>query len=147
MKTILVPVDLSPGSGAVCDAACELARGSHSRLVLLHVVTPPPIILNGLGLAAAQVRGMEAELERRASREMLALGRRCERRIGRTVRVVQRTGTAVATILAKAAAENADLIVLGSHGHTAAYDLLIGSTAQAVLRRSKTPVLVVPMTP
>ena len=50
-------------------------------------------------------------------------------------------------MLFRSASLGADLIVLGSHGHTAAYDLLIGSTTQTVLRRSPRPVLVVPMTP
>jgi len=36
-----------------------------------------------------------------------------------------------------------DLIVMGSHGHGALEDALIGSTASKVLRRSKKPVLVV----
>lgn len=147
MQTILVPLDLSPGSADVCRAACRVARRTGSKLVLLHVVTPPPVNLNTYGFATAQIRGMEAELARRASRHLLTLGRKCERLSGGEVQVVQRTGDTVPTILAKAASLRADLIVLGSHGHTATYDLLIGSTTQAVLRRSRRPVLVVPMAP
>lgn len=146
MKTILVPLDLSPGSEGVCRAACRIVRRGGGRVVLLHVVNPPPVNLNSFGFATAQIRGMEAELSRRATRSLLALGRKCERLAGGQVQVVQRTGDTVPTILAKAASLKADLIVLGSHGHTAAYDLLIGSTTQAVLRRSSRPVLVVPAT-
>lgn len=146
MKTILVPVDLSPGSRDICDAACKLAKaGRSTRLVLLHVVTRSPVELHGVGFATDQIRRMEGELARRAARELLNLGRRATRRLGPRVRVVQRTGLPVPTILAVARALRADLLVLGSHGHTAAYDLLIGSTAQAVIRRARLPVLVVPM--
>jgi nucleotide-binding universal stress UspA family protein len=34
--------------------------------------------------------------------------------------------------------------VMGSHGHTAFYDLLVGSTTHAVLKRAKCPVVIVP---
>jgi len=34
--------------------------------------------------------------------------------------------------------------VLGSHGHTAFYDLLVGSTTHGILLRAKCPVLIVP---
>jgi nucleotide-binding universal stress UspA family protein len=59
----------------------------------------------------------------------------------------QVTGQAVSVILARAAALKADYIVLGSHGHGAVFDLLVGSTTQGVLRKAPCPVLVVPMAP
>lgn len=39
---------------------------------------------------------------------------------------------------------NADYIVLGSHGHGAFYDLVIGGTASRVLKEAHCPVVVVP---
>ncbi|MBI4621943.1 MAG: universal stress protein [Verrucomicrobia bacterium] len=38
----------------------------------------------------------------------------------------------------------ADFIVMGSHGHTALYDLVVGSTTHGVLRRATCPVVIVP---
>ena len=37
-----------------------------------------------------------------------------------------------------------NLVVVGSHGHGAAYDLLVGSISAEVIRKSPIPVLVVP---
>jgi nucleotide-binding universal stress UspA family protein len=42
------------------------------------------------------------------------------------------------------AAHDADLIVLGSHGHGAFHDALVGSTSQHVIRHAPCPVVVVP---
>ena len=39
---------------------------------------------------------------------------------------------------------DADLIVVGSHGHSAIYDVLVGSYSAGILRKSDVPVLVVP---
>ena len=53
-------------------------------------------------------------------------------------------GFAAGHILELARRLRASYIVLGSHGHTAVYDLLFGSTTHAVLRKAPCPVLVVP---
>ena len=145
MKTILVPVDLSAATVRVCDAACALAQLITARLVLLHVVEPPPILFgdayafDASALAQAVTAG-----EKYATRRLNALGSRYRRR-KQPVQTVQITGRPVTTILAQAAATQADYLVLGSHGHGVAYDLLVGSTAQGVLRKAPCPVLVVPM--
>lgn len=147
MKTVLAAIDLSSGSNHVCASACSLAGAPDSHLILLHVIVPPVVPLTGVGFAVRQVRSMMASLKKRAGRRLEAHGRRCEARLGRKVSVELREGDPAALILGEAGEIRADCIVLGSHGHTAAYDLLIGSTTQAVLRRSKCPVHVVPVRP
>jgi len=46
--------------------------------------------------------------------------------------------------LKQADAVNADFIVMGSHGHGAMYNLLVGSVTEGVLKRSTRPLLLVP---
>ena len=53
-------------------------------------------------------------------------------------------GLPATRILELAAKRKADLIVLGSHGHTALYELLLGGTTHLVLKKARCPVLVVP---
>lgn len=145
MKTILVPIDLSEATAKVCDAACSMAKLLKARLVLLHVVQPPPIIMNDYYCYDAGLVGEAMTAANQfATNRLNKLAQRCARRRIK-VRTIQRTGQPLPTILAKATALKADYIVVGSHGHTAAYDLLIGSVAQGVLRKANCPVLVVPM--
>ena len=147
MKTIVVPVDFSTATTRVCDAAGALAKLIHARLLLLHVIQPPAVMMNDYyvfdaNLMAAAMAGGE----KFATGRLKALQRRCTRK-GLTVQTRHCTGRPVADILARATAAKASYIVIGSHGHTAAYDLLVGSVAQGVLRRSRCPVVVVPMAP
>jgi len=146
MKTVLALIDLADGSGRVAAAAVQLARRTASRLVLLHVTEPPPVELHGVGFARKQITGMLAVIAQRTARELQVIGRRCARSGGR-VRTEQIAGSRVAVILSRAGALRATWLVLGSHGHGAVYGLLVGSTAQAVLRRATCPVLVVPVAP
>lgn len=143
MKTILVPVDLSPAAGRVCEAACQLANLIKGRVLLLHVVPPPPILMNDYGVATEQLDEMIAAGAEIARTKLDALQARA-RRLCPAVRAERRPGQPVATILAQAAKGRASYIVLGSHGHTAVYDLLVGSTAHGVLRKAPCPVVVVP---
>lgn len=55
-------------------------------------------------------------------------------------------GQAAPNIISQAATLDADYIILGTHGHTAFYDLLVGSTTHAVLQKAPCPVIVVPVT-
>jgi nucleotide-binding universal stress UspA family protein len=147
MKTILVPVDLSAATTRVGDAACQLAKFMNGRLVLLHVTLPPPVMLADY---YAFDSGVMAEAvtagEKFAAHRLKALARLCTRQ-QLEVECLLLTGSAVPVILARAAALKADYLVLGSHGHGAVFDLLVGSTTQGVLRKAPCPVLVVPMAP
>ena len=53
-------------------------------------------------------------------------------------------GATVEKILEEASRLNVDMIVLGSHGRNAAFQLLVGSVSDGVLHKSKCPVLIVP---
>ncbi|MFT7008560.1 MAG: nucleotide-binding universal stress UspA family protein [Colwellia sp.] len=55
-------------------------------------------------------------------------------------------GSPAATIISMAEDKNIDLIVMGSHGHSALNNLFIGSVADKVVNRSTKPVLLVPLT-
>jgi nucleotide-binding universal stress UspA family protein len=57
--------------------------------------------------------------------------------------VVVKTGEAVNRILEQAQQTGCDLIVMGTHGQGKFAEALMGSTARRVVRRSRTPVLVV----
>ncbi len=58
--------------------------------------------------------------------------------------IVQLSGAPVALIVNEAKRRSADYIVMGSHGHTSLYDLLVGSTTHGVFLHAPCPVVIVP---
>lgn len=142
MKTILTPVDFSTATAGVLDAAVQLAAPLEAEIVLLHVVQPP-MVTSDYGLALENVQEIIAVSEKAADRQLAHLTSQLAER-GAKVRSLHVNGTAVPSILEQAKALNADYIVLGSHGHTAFYDLLVGSTTHGILKKAACPVLVVP---
>ena len=146
MKTILVPLDLSPAAVQVCDAACELAQLIGARPILLHIVQPPPVMMSEVyAFDASQLTEMNTAAGKSAVHKLRALARHCAKNQVQVI-TVQRTGVPVAAILAKAVSTKARYIVMGSHGHGAMYDLLVGSTTHGVLKKAPCPVLIVPPT-
>ncbi len=145
MKTILTPVDFSPSTAHVIDAALVLTAGEASRIILFHVVQPP-IVTSDYGLAMENVQEILAVSEKAGARQLNHLAARLKAK-GASVQVVQTTGSSVSQIVDHAAKLDADYIVMGSHGHTALYDLLVGSTTHGVLKKAPCPVLIVPPAP
>ena len=147
MKKILVPVDLSGATVRVCNVAAELAKAVNGRLVILHVVPPPPMVMSEYyAFDARQVIGLTSEARKRAAHRMEALGRWFNKRCPAT-KVVMHEGGPVSVILRTAATVRPDYLVIGSHGHTAAYDLIIGSTTHGIIRKPPCPLVLVPITP
>ena len=144
MKTILAAVDLSAATLPVCAVARDLARALGARLLLLHVVPPAPVMPDYCSGTLADDGQLLNDARKRAAHRLRALGRWMGRRWPDT-RVVQHRGAPVTEILRTVEQARPALVVVGSHGHTAAFDLLMGSVAHGVIRRSPVPVVLVPI--
>ena len=145
MKTILTPVDFSSATHGVLTATLDLARSTGARVVLLHAVQPP-VITTDYGLTADLLRET-LEVTETAARKQLTHLEKLIKKTGVAVSSQLVNGFAAGHILELARKLPASYIVLGSHGHTAVYDLLVGSTAHAVLKKAQCPVMVVPPAP
>ena len=142
MKTILTPVDFSSATAQVIDAAVDLARAVEGKVILLHSNQPPTVTAD-YGLAMENVQEIISATEKASARQLEHLLRDLSNR-GVDASSASATGPAVSAIVDKANEVNAAYIVMGSHGHTALYDLLVGSTTHGVLKKSTCPVLIVP---
>jgi len=144
MKTVLAPLDFSNVSNAVLKAAVNLTRSINGRLILFHVVQPP-VITSEYGAVLSNVREIIAINEQTSLKELQKYEKKLKAS-GLNVRIAQATGGPVAHILEQAKKSRASYIVMGSHGHTALYDLLTGSIATGVIKRAPCPVVIVPPT-
>ncbi|MEP6668758.1 MAG: universal stress protein [Chthoniobacter sp.] len=142
MKNILVPVDFSDVTIQVVETARQFAAAFAGRLVLLNVAEPEPDFV-GFEAGPPTVRVATArdfKLERQRLDELkaqLTMG-------GGDVTALHIQGPIVEKILHEAGEQQADLIVMGSHGHGAFYDLLVGSVTNGVIKEARCPVVVVP---
>lgn len=141
MDSILVPIDFSRVTRCVVTEAIRLASRRGGRIVLLHVVNPPGLA-GGADAVFTELAPLIESLQDAAAGELerwrLFVGKRY-----RDVDAVQAAGYPALEIGRAARKHRARYIVMGSHGHTGFYDLLIGSTTSGVLRRAPCPLVVV----
>jgi nucleotide-binding universal stress UspA family protein len=129
----LHPTDFSEHSESVFRLACALAWDYKARLVLLHVL-PTPIVIYAGGLAPADMWRDTDEAKGRLKRmEVEAHYVRVESLV--------KEGDPVEMILRAAEETHSDVILMGTHGRTALTRLVLGSVAEAVLRKAPCPVL------
>lgn len=139
---IVVAVDFSEVTQRVIEVAMAQAKDRDAHLWLLHAVEPEPAFV-GFDPGPAVVRDQVAHefREERRSLERLAEQVRTAG-IAVTPRIVQ--APTVAAILDQAREKAADLIVMGTHGRGVAYQVLVGSVSEGVLRHATCPLLLVP---
>ena len=141
----IVAIDFSDATARVVDAAATIARHAGAHLVLVHVVPDEPAFV-GYDVGPSSVRDSVALELRKEHRELQALAQTLRDR-GADATALLLQGYAVPVLLREAERQDAALIVAGSHGHGAVYDLLIGSVSEKLIRESTRPVLVVPARP
>jgi nucleotide-binding universal stress UspA family protein len=142
-KNILCPTDLSEPSLRSLTYAAAFARWYEAQLTLLHVVPTFEPIAVGPGEFIGPMQ-MVVPISRE---EVLGEMRRITDRAGMgSIHAIlsAHEGDPARNIVEQAAAIDADLVVMGTHGRTGFERLLIGSVAEQVLRKAPCPVLLVP---
>lgn len=139
---ILVCVDLSDATEIILEKTESLARRLSAKVWLLHNAQPDP------GKVEFKVDPIAAreDLAKRfhdEHRQIQALAQRL-RDSGIESSSLLVHGTTVESILTEAADLGVDMIIVGSHGRSAMFQLLLGSVSEGVLHKSRLPVLVIP---
>lgn len=142
-QRVLVPLDGSELAEAVLPFVEKVAGPLDAEIVLLRVVEP---LSAGEVRASAGVVAPDAYLAREwDAKEYLA---DIDRRLaGKGIRVLRRlqVGRAAEEILTAIEGSGADLVAMTTHGRSGVGRLLFGSVAEAVLRGSPVPVLMMRM--
>lgn len=147
VKKILAPTDLSDLSRAGVRYALETAASSGAEAIVYNVVGYHEAVPYYEMEDAYMPRGIptieEVVEEHRKRLAKFLQENFADLMAGTKVRQEVAIGTPYHNIVEKAAAENADLIILSTHGRTGLLHALIGSVAEKVVRLSGCPVLTV----
>jgi nucleotide-binding universal stress UspA family protein len=140
---ILVAVDLSEATPRVMQVTERVARQSEGKVRLLHVAEAEPDFM-GYDAGPEVVRDQVAKEFRDEHKSIQAYAEQLrEAGLDASARLIQ--GPIVETVFNEAKRFEADMLIVGSHGFGAIYDLLIGSISRGILKDTDIPVLVVPI--
>jgi universal stress protein A len=141
IRRILAPTDFSELSKQGLQSALELAQAFGAKLLLLHVVEPPPYPVEGIVPSHLGATLLD-DLERQASSEldqMLPEAQLSKVDVARRVVV----GIPARKIVEVAGEEQTDLIIMTTHGRTGFGHLVMGSVAEKIVRTAPCPVLTI----
>jgi len=138
IRSVLAASDFSADAAGAAQRAALLAAEHGATLQLLHVVGTD--VLSEIRDRFRNSDDVQQRLLEEARGRLDALADDVQRLAPVTAERLVRTGNVLGEILT--AADHADLLVLGAHGVRPVRDLLIGTTAERLLRRSRRPMLV-----
>ncbi|MFH1812381.1 MAG: universal stress protein [Pseudomonadota bacterium] len=143
---ILACTDFSTPGNAAIEAAIGLCKDSGTTLILVHVLdAPPPVnpMYAHYYTTGALDPAQRAQAEAEATKALLDMVPQALRSLGVQVEVRIGHGLPVDEIQRLADAEKADMLVVGTQGHTGLAALILGSVVDRIVRLAKCPVLVV----
>lgn len=146
LQRVLATTDLSAPARHAAERGALVAKDAGATLGLVHVISDP--VLGGLRrVVENSPDDVELRLRGKIDRDVARLGEHLARTLGASVPADVVTGPLVAGILRHAAGSRADLLVLGARGASFMRHLMLGSTAERLIRKSELPLLVVKQPP
>ena len=141
LKTVLVAIDFSDSSDQAFKTALFMAQKFSAKLVLVHVINEP-VDLRGFYVPHISFDKLEEEITAGAEKMMEQFCRNHFQGFDNYESLIV-PGIPDQESINTAQDQNADMIILGTHGRTGLDHVLFGSTAEKVVRKSPLPVLTV----
>ncbi|MBI4965714.1 MAG: universal stress protein [Desulfomonile tiedjei] len=142
-KKILFSTDFSENSTAARQCAVDYAQAFASELAILHVINSSQIGYPSLEEEVPlDIRSALEGIQKSVDKALELIGAECRRGL-KSVRTYSRVGIPASEIVRFAREEKMQLIVMGTHGWTGIKHLIMGSTAENVVRKATCPVLTV----
>ena len=145
-RRILVPVDYSEHSRESVRIAAELAVKVGATVDIVHVWDRPTYVSDGVMVRrpGEEQRSLADLIRENAENDMAQFLAKLELPEGVNVNHRMCTGEPAQRLVEEARSGGYDLIVVGTHGRAGVLHLLLGSTAERLIRLSPVPVLVIP---
>ena len=140
IPTVLCPVDFSDANRATIRYASAVASHFGARLIFMTV--EDPLLTEAIDLGTGVV--WDPEETRKEIARFVGKVFHGQTPSSVTVEYVVAVGKPAEEILRVAAANDCELIVMGTHGLTGMRKLFFGSTTERVLRETTVPVLATP---
>ena len=152
MKKVLIAIDYNPTAQKIAETGYSLAKSMNAEITLLHVVADytyyssldysPIMGFDTFSTMGVVQTNTVIELENAAHEYLEKTKKHLH---DPSIKTLVKDGDSGDAIIEAANEIKADVIVLGSHSRRGLDKILMGSVAEKVLRHSKTPLFVIPV--
>ena len=138
---VLIAMDYDETSQKVAEKGFAMAKAMNAKIVLLHVISEQPVYYSTYSYIREWRVDIKGDLEK-SIREFLE---KAKKSLGDdSIQTELAFGDISTTILDKAKKMNADIIVMGSHSRKWLENIILGSEAQEVLKKTTIPLFIIP---
>lgn len=151
MKKILIALDYDPTSQKVAESGYALGKAMRAKVVLMHVISEAlhyasihyPVMGFGgyMNIDPKQLDRVDKQLKQ-TSQDFLNQTK--NHLFDKTIQTLVTEGDPAESIIEMATATSADIIVMGSHSRKWLEQIVMGSVAEQVLRKTTIPLFIVP---
>jgi nucleotide-binding universal stress UspA family protein len=143
MKNILVTLDFDENEKRLIDYASKFSKCFNSKLWLIHVTAPDPDFV-GYEVGPQYIRNFRAQEIKKEHKQLHDYCNVLEKK-GIDADGLLLQGATTQMIMAESEKLKIDLIITGHRNHGIFYKALLGSVSSEIIKKSKIPVLVVPL--
>lgn len=143
MKNILVTIDFERNEQLLIDKAFQWAESFNSKLWLMHIAAPDPDFV-GYKVGPQYIRDSRASVLKKERKQLQEYSNTLNKK-GVNAEGILVQGATIEMIMEEAKKLDVDLIIAGYHEHNFLYNAFVGSVSGEILKKSKIPVLMVPM--
>jgi nucleotide-binding universal stress UspA family protein len=141
IKKVLIAMDYDETAQKVAETGYSLAKAMKAETILLHVVSERPVYYSGYSymqeLQVDIVGDLKVSTQKFLDKTKKHLG-------DESIQTLVKEGEVAHTILKTAEDWKVDIIVMGSHSRKWLENIIMGSQAEAVLKKTKIPLFIVP---
>lgn len=138
---ILIPTDFSENSKKAISYGIEFSKIFNSELYLIFVIEPT-FYPSDLGLSQVPLYPINTEINQKAEEKLMKLAEEFNT-TNIKFNYIVKTGKPFIEIIQTAEELKVDLIIISTHGHSGFEQIIFGSTAEKVVRKSSVPVLTI----
>ena len=141
IKRVLIAMDYDETSQIVAEAGFSIAKAMDAETILLHVISEHPVYYS----TYTYMRELSVDFVSDLKKSTQHFLDKAKKHLGdETIKTVLKEGEIAFSIVETAKELNVDIIVMGSHSRKWLENIILGSAAEDVLKRTTIPLFIVP---
>ena len=141
IKKVLIALDYDETSQKVAEQGFAIAKAMKAKIILLHVIFEQPIYYSSY----TYMRELKVDIKDDLKKSTQEFLNKTKKHLGdESIETILNEGKIAETILNTAKEMKVDIIVMGSHSRKWLENIIMGSNAEDVLKKTTIPLYIVP---
>jgi nucleotide-binding universal stress UspA family protein len=141
IQRVLIAMDYDETSQKVAEVGFSMAKAMNAEVILLHVISEQPVYYSSY----TYMRELRVDILGDLKKSTQEFLNKAKKHLGDDSIITRlEMGEIADTILSTAKEVNADVIVMGSHSRKWLENIILGSEAEDVLRKTTLPLFIIP---